>query len=116
MSPLVPCNVSIKIVVVPPQLLNKGEQGDENYTQVVPWMESLLFRQDGTGPAVDHEVNHHQGYKLPNGSEAVDLQVSDHFLTPWKMRFYHTDPTRAIARPLFRNNIGFHCGPCFHCV
>ncbi|CAN0436574.1 unnamed protein product [Pylaiella littoralis] len=26
-------------------LLNKGEQGEKNYTEVVPWMESLMFRE-----------------------------------------------------------------------
>jgi len=56
-------------VSVPPQLLNKGEQGGKNYTQAVPWMESLLFRQDG-GRAVDHEVNYHEG-DIYNEHEAL---------------------------------------------
>eukprot|EP00903_Cladosiphon_okamuranus_P015917 g14702.t1 len=47
-------------------LLNKGEQGDKNYTQVVPWMESLLFGKsareagdeggDGSRPPLDTEA------------------------------------------------------------
>ncbi|CAB1115455.1 AST [Ectocarpus sp. CCAP 1310/34] len=40
-------------------LLNNGEQGDKNYTSVVPWMESLLFTQSADqprGPGRDHEA------------------------------------------------------------
>lgn len=42
------------------QLLNNGEQGEKNYTSVVPWMESLLFTQSANqprGPGRDHEVS-----------------------------------------------------------
>lgn len=56
------------------QLLSKGEQGDKNYTQVVPWMESLMFRNSDSGdgggdrPARDCEVRittpHDRMYKL----------------------------------------------------
>lgn len=42
------------------QLLNKGEQGEKNYTQVVPWMESLMFSRSESdsqpGPGRDTEV------------------------------------------------------------
>lgn len=44
------------------QLLNKGEQGEKNYTSVVPWMESLLFRQpESPSPEdqQDREVREH---------------------------------------------------------
>eukprot|EP00752_Nemacystus_decipiens_P013824 g12273.t1 len=41
-------------------LLNKGEQGDKNYTQVVPWMESLLFGRKASG----------DGGERPNDREA----------------------------------------------
>ena len=54
-------NVPPNVLVLPRlQLVNKGEQGDKNYTQVVPWMESLLFRkpgpEGGDGPPRDTEV------------------------------------------------------------
>ena len=56
------CRLNVPNVLVLPrlQLVNKGEQGDKNYTQVVPWMESLLFRkpgpEGGDGPPRDTEV------------------------------------------------------------
>ncbi|CAM9593461.1 unnamed protein product [Ectocarpus sp. 12 AP-2014] len=45
-------------------LLNKGEQGEKNYTSVVPWMESLLFRQPENPSPEDERDREAQGWTL----------------------------------------------------
>lgn len=80
------------------QLLNNGEQGEKNYTSVVPWMESLLFAQSANQPrggARDHEVS----------GEWIDHFIPSH-KTAYRSGMPFGDATSGVSFGVYRSLLG----------